>query len=146
MYIFLYSKWMSLELPTRHAIARVLDIPKSGPTHVQDNRIVSDGYVMEAVEAALDPKNIQKVLDADTDNPEELWDLLVHTAAFVAPKVAPTVEVVVETPVEPVVEEKPEPTLEDSNAKPEKIKVIKEEVSPAKKPAKTAKKAAPKKK
>lgn len=52
--MFLYSKWLSLPLPTRIAIAKELGIAKVGSTHVVDNRVESDGYPMRDVEAALE--------------------------------------------------------------------------------------------
>lgn len=119
---FLYSKWVGLQLPTRHAIARLLNIPKTGPTHVQDNRIVADGYPLEAVEAALhDLEHLKALLDTEVSEPETIWELLIEKATYVEPKLV-VQEAVVPAP-EPV--KKPE-TVEESNAKPEKIKVIHE--------------------
>lgn len=134
---FLYSRWLQLPLPTRHAIAKILDIPKTGQTHVQDNRIVSDGYPIEEVERALESPRLQEILGTQSDNAEELWNLLIEKATYVEPK---PVQTFAAKESEPVIE-KPQ-TVEESNAKPEKIKVIK---APAPdKPAKVAKKTAKK--
>lgn len=59
---FLYSRWLELSLATRQVIAREFGIAKSGPTHVQDNRIVSDGFDIKTVESALEAH------EADWDN------------------------------------------------------------------------------
>lgn len=131
MYAFLYSKWVALPLPTRHAIAVVLNIKKTGPTHVSDNRVIDDGYTLDAVEQALQPENIKEVLGIDGE-PEELWDALISRALAPIIPQAP-----VPAPVSEVkLVEKPQ-TVEESNAKPEKIKVIHEptqapKASPAK--------------
>lgn len=64
---FLYSKWTALPLSTRTAIAKELGIAKTGSTHVQDNVVVSDGYNINTVEAALEAN-------------EENWDEIVARA------------------------------------------------------------------
>ena len=73
--MFLYSKWLSLDLPTRMKVAGIFDIEKKGSTHVVDNRIQSDGYNIEEVEAKFSVENIQKYLGVKESNPDVLWDL-----------------------------------------------------------------------
>lgn len=51
---FLYSRWLALPLSTRVKIATELGIAKTGSTHVVDNRVESDGYSINTVEAALE--------------------------------------------------------------------------------------------
>lgn len=126
-YVFLYSKWCALPLPTRHQVARILDIPKIGPTHVQDNIVVADGYRLEDVEKALLPDSLAIVLGVEAE-PEVLWTALIERATTPVSEVKPIIP-------EPL---KPEPTQEESNAKPEKVKVIHEPKAdaPKKSPAK----------
>lgn len=114
-----YSKWLSLPIHLRHEIAAHFDIRKTGPTHVDTDRIVSDGYSVEAVEIALTPDNLREFLGSDEKDEDALWDQLVHKNDPVEAPFAP---------VEPApVPEKG--SVEESNAKPEKVKL---EVSPAK--------------
>lgn len=137
MSYFLYSRWTSLSLPDRHKLATLLDIPKTGPTHVQDDRIVADGYPIEAVESALhDTSRLQSLLETKSDDPTVIWDLLVGKITPVEPETVTESNVSEKKP-----EEVPEKgSLEASNAKPEKIKVIPAEPKPEPK-KKTAKKA-----
>lgn len=52
--MFTYSIWLSLTLPERQEVARKLGIAKTGSTHVVNDRVESDGYALQAVEAALE--------------------------------------------------------------------------------------------
>jgi len=63
---FTYSSWLKLDLPTRIKIAALLKVPKTGSTHVADNRVVSDGYDIYAIESALtsDGRTIEELVDA----------------------------------------------------------------------------------
>lgn len=77
--MFLYSKWLSLPINTRHKIASEFGIPKKTPTHVQDNIIISDGYNIKDVEAALSSENLNRYLGGiDESNLETLWDLFIE--------------------------------------------------------------------
>lgn len=51
---FLYSRWLALPLSTRVKLATEFGIAKTGSTHVVDNRVESDGYNINTVEAALE--------------------------------------------------------------------------------------------
>lgn len=51
---FLYSRWLQLPLTTRNTIAKEFGIARTSPTHVQDNRVVSDGYDIHTIESALE--------------------------------------------------------------------------------------------
>ena len=75
--MFLYSSWRALDLPTRIKIATELGIKKVGPTHVRDNIIESDGYLIKEVETALSVENLQKHFDTTETNTETLWEWLV---------------------------------------------------------------------
>jgi len=76
---------------------------------------------MEAVEIALNPENLREKLNVKTEDPQALWDLLITTVTSTAPVIpAPVPEVAAPAPKEQ--------TLEESNAKPERIKVVKEPV------------------
>lgn len=75
--MLLYSYWMRLSLPSRHALASKLGIPKKGPTHVVSNHIQSDGYDIKDVEEALSVEKLQSVLSSSEADPEKLLDKLV---------------------------------------------------------------------
>ena len=75
--MFLYSQWLNLPLTTRATIATAFGIAKTGPTHVQDNRVVSDGYDVRTVEANLNVDSLQKYLASDEPDMAKLWKLLV---------------------------------------------------------------------
>jgi len=75
--MFLYSKWRSIPLNTRHKIAAQFKIVKVGPTHVRDNYVESDGYKIEDVEHVLNVDAIQQFLGVDSTDLNILVDLLV---------------------------------------------------------------------
>lgn len=75
--MFSYGTWLRLPLSTRIRIANALGIAKTGSTHVQDNRIVSDGYKIEDVESA-----VNAAIDKGTP-----WELIVSEEVVVS---APT--------------------------------------------------------
>lgn len=101
---FLYSKWLQLDLSTRHRIASEFGIIKKNSTHVQDNVVVNDGYLIQDVEQALNLDAMQRVLNTTETDMAILWDILIHSTP--APKVKP-LEVATETPVETPIESKP---------------------------------------
>ena len=76
---FLYSKWLALDLPTRHRIAEEFGIVKKGSTHVQDNIVVSDGFLISEVEQALNLENMQRILNTEETDVFVLWDMLVNS-------------------------------------------------------------------
>lgn len=78
--MFYYSLWTSLSLPTRHAIASKFNIVKRGPTHVDSNVVVSDGYDMKEVENSLSPETIQAYLETVEQDAAILWEMLVAKA------------------------------------------------------------------
>ncbi len=49
----MYAQWMALSLNKRHEVAAKFGVSKTGPTHVQDNRVVADGYDYGVIEKAL---------------------------------------------------------------------------------------------
>ena len=76
-----YSQWCRLPLYVRAEIARLLGIAKTGPTHVANDQIVSDGYKIEDVEAAI--TNIalmQSVTGTTYDDRDVLFDLVLARA------------------------------------------------------------------
>lgn len=75
--MFMYHQWLSLPLNVRNAIATQFGIAKTGPTHVFDNRIESDGYRVIDVETALNVDAIQKYTGSDSTNLTELWEALI---------------------------------------------------------------------
>ena len=74
--VFLYSKWRAIDLSKRIQIAQALGIKKVGPTHVRDNIVESDGYLIDDVENALTLENLQKYLDTTETNMDTLWEWL----------------------------------------------------------------------
>lgn len=75
--MFLYSHWLELPLATRASIAEQFHFIKNGPTHVQDNRVISDGYSIKDVESALTLEALQEFTGAPSTHLQTLWDLLV---------------------------------------------------------------------
>lgn len=99
--MFLYSKWISLPLPTRIKIASEFGIIKKGSTEVFNNQIKSDGYLIKDVEEALTLPALQTYLKTDMDDLSVLFDFLVQKIE--SPETAGiTTTVEVETPPETV--------------------------------------------
>lgn len=111
-----YSEWCALTLPVRMQLAQQFGIAKTGSTHVANNQVVSDGYKVEEIENALSIEAMQMFTGSSSKDPSELF------AGCVAKLTAPL------DVVEPMNELVPATTggsLEESNAKPEKVKEIK---------------------
>ena len=83
--MFFYSHWLSLPLHVRAKIAQRFNIKKSGPTHVVNNSIQSDGYAIKDVEDGLSVVKIQEFLNTKEDSLVTLWDLLVKCMEDPAP-------------------------------------------------------------
>jgi len=122
--MFLYSHWLKLPIVTRHHIARVFSIPKTGATEVSDNQVVKDGYKIEDIEGRLTVDALQIFLDTDETNMKYLWEDMVAKVEGRAPTAREPVSV--QDPIEPqsssapvtvIVEEveiiDPLPTLEE---------------------------------
>lgn len=75
--VFLYSAWMNLPLSTRAALAEQFGFKKIGSTHVQDNRIISDGYVVKDIELALTKEALEAYLGVEYTDPIVMWELLI---------------------------------------------------------------------
>ena len=101
--MFSYSLWRSLELPARIKIANDLGIKKIGPTHVRDNVVESDGYVIGDVEKALNVDALQAYLQTDKIDLATLFNMLVKNAR--GEEVKPVVEAVIEPVKEEIKEE-----------------------------------------
>lgn len=95
--VFLYGLWLKLPLTTRAILAKEFGFSKVGPTHVFDNRIISDGYKLEDVEERLNIDAIQKYTGSDNTDMQVLWDLMVAKAENRVPEneVAAIVEEVI---------------------------------------------------
>ncbi len=76
--MFLYTSWLKTSLATRHLIATEFGIAKTSPTHVADNRVVSDGYKIEDVEGALNVDALQGFTDSESTDMNELFTLMVQ--------------------------------------------------------------------
>lgn len=93
-----YSKWLDLPLATRQKIAEEFGIVKRGSTHVVDNKIQSDGYLVHEIEKALTPVRISSYLLMDNDADVDmtiLWDMLIRHIENPTPKaeIAATFEI-----------------------------------------------------
>jgi hypothetical protein len=103
--MFLYSKWLSLPLSKRIELANKLGVAKVRSTHVANDVIVDDGYVISDIEGALTVEAMQALTGSKSTDVLVLWELLIAE---------PAVEVVAETPAAPEVtqEEKKEAKIE----------------------------------
>jgi hypothetical protein len=108
--MILYSQWTRVPLHIRAEIAQAFGISKTGPTHVQDNVVVNDGYKIADVENALTVERLQECVGSKSSDLTELWALLIA-------KFDPTVA------QEPVAEDTSK-TVEETMAQPEKQKVV----------------------
>jgi len=103
--MFLYSLWLRLDLPTRNRIASEFGIVKKNSTHVQDNRVISDGFLIEDVETALSLENLQRILQTNNTDIAILWDMLVNSTP-VPKELLPKVEVAPEQPIKKITKKK----------------------------------------
>ncbi len=72
---FLYSKWLALPIQTRHALAHAFNIKKKNPTHVIDDVVKDDGYVIGDIETALSADAIAAYLGFNSNI--DAWDALI---------------------------------------------------------------------
>lgn len=76
--MILYSRWLSLPLDIRHKIAAEFNIAKKGATHVVDNKVQNDGFLIEEIETALNRDALQLYLGMMKEKEMEvLWNTLV---------------------------------------------------------------------
>lgn len=76
----MYSKWCALPLQTRHKVAKVFNIPKTGSTVVNSNRIESDGYQLYDIEKTITVESIQEYIGSGYTKETSLmeyWDLMI---------------------------------------------------------------------
>lgn len=71
--MFLYSRWQSLDINTRHKIAKQFGIIKRGSTEVVNDQIKSDGYAIKEIEEALNIDAIQIYLEVTETDMMTLW-------------------------------------------------------------------------
>lgn len=67
---------MALPLETKIKLSKVFGFAKTSPTHVSDNKVVSDGYKIEDVEHAMNLDAIQNYLGTKEKDFSLLWDML----------------------------------------------------------------------
>jgi hypothetical protein len=96
--MFLYSSWLNTSLATRHKIANEFGIQKKGSTHVIDNQVQNDGYLVKDIEETLTTKVLQEFVGTEEKEPATLWNMFIQK--FEAP---------VSVPLE--ILHKPEPTI-----------------------------------
>lgn len=75
--MILYHQWIQLPLPVRIKLATHFGVSKTGSTHVQDNRVVSDGYDIAAIERALNMDAVQQFTESDSNDWQILWTLMI---------------------------------------------------------------------
>lgn len=71
--LFLFSKWMATPISTRTKIAAQFGIQKKRSTHVANNEIVDDGYIIKEIEEALNIDALQKYLNTSETDMLTLW-------------------------------------------------------------------------
>lgn len=76
--MFLFHKWLELNINTRHKIAAQFNIVKRGSTEVVDNIISNDGYKIKEIEEALNIDAIQTYLDTQEADMTKLWVMLIN--------------------------------------------------------------------
>jgi hypothetical protein len=75
--MILYSQWLALPIHTRIKIADQFGILKKGSTHVVNNEVQSDGYLIKEVESALSIEALQAYTGTTIKDHAGLFDLLV---------------------------------------------------------------------
>ena len=80
--VFLYGEWLRLPINIRHKIAADFGIKKKRSTHVSNDAVIDDGYVLQDIEEALSVMNMQHFLDTDESDTNVLWDYLVAEASL----------------------------------------------------------------
>lgn len=78
--MLLYSHWLSLPIHIRYKIASDFGITKKGATHVVNNEIQSDGFLIKDVEQILNVDALQKHLGTTETDMALLWNELVYRA------------------------------------------------------------------
>lgn len=76
--MFLYHNWIQLPLGVRNLIASQFGITKTGPTHVDSNRVTSDGYDVADVEAKLNVDAIQAYTGIESTDMAVLWGAMIE--------------------------------------------------------------------
>lgn len=76
--MFLYSNWLRLPIDTRHKIADIFKIKKSGGTEVVSNEIVKDGYSVHDIDAAVTKEALQQYLGSTQENFQWLWEDMIN--------------------------------------------------------------------
>lgn len=109
--MILYSRWLKLPIATRQTIALAFGIPKKNSTHVVDNSVRDDGYLVGDIDTALTVEALQKYLNRTESDPAVLWDLLLAKTEGrdLSPEIPVVPETKAELPVAAPVEEAPTP-------------------------------------
>lgn len=88
-------------MSTRIKLAEYFGIPKVGHTHVADNQVVSDGFLIKDVERALNYQAIREYVESDETDLEKLWVIMIDKVEgrVVAPIVVPNISPFIPTPI-----------------------------------------------
>ena len=130
--MILYSQWMQIPITTRTLLAEKFGISRVGVIHVQDNRVVADGYKIEDVERALNIEALKSFVGVDhtdlstllqlavtkIETPEPVAPVIVpeHAAPEVSPEIIEAVRAELEKRMKPAVK-----TNKKKNAKKAKV-------------------------
>lgn len=64
-------------METRRKLAQAFGIAKTGSTHISDNRVISDGYDIGAIERAITVPALQAYLNTTETDHDILWTILI---------------------------------------------------------------------
>lgn len=108
--MFLYTSWRNTPINTRIKIAESFGLIKKKSTHVSDNKVIDDGYLIEDVESVINIDRLQQYTGSDSTDMVILWDLMIDkvegkVVIQAEPIVVENVIELVESTVEPVSQE-----------------------------------------
>ena len=98
----LYSQWLETSLATRNHIATIFGISKRGATHVENDRVVSDGFLIKDIESVLTKGALQSYLISNEEDTGKLFAMLVDSIEHppianpvIPPEVVPQIQEVI---------------------------------------------------
>lgn len=85
--MLLYHVWMQVPISTRHKIAEAFGFKKVRSTHVSNNEIVDDGFVIKDIEEALTVEKMQSYTGSTETDMNILFGLTVDKAEGKLPEI-----------------------------------------------------------
>lgn len=76
--MFLYSVWLQLSTTTKIKLAKEFNISKTGSTHVVNNEVQNDGFLLKDIEGAITRTSLQKYLNVPEEDMTTLWNMLIN--------------------------------------------------------------------